>query len=236
MGCMMMMGCGGGMSAAFSPADLATLYRWYNNDLELADGADVDTWPDSSANNSDIVSGANTATFKATGGPNGEPCVSLDSSFSSFTGTVDSDLSVTVFVVLKKRTAPTASGATALAFSDNAAKFGTDTDYSTGYSWYATEAIGRVDLGGVATDWNIVAIRINSAASLDFYINGGTPISFNPWNELGATSWRLGGSGGGGADCDYAEVIWTNDAASQTDLNLIGNYLADKYALTWTDI
>lgn len=88
--------------------------------------------------------------------------------------------------------------------------------------------------GTLNTNPMILARTYNGASSVTGYIDGGTGVSQTA-AAVTATSNTLMGSSFG-TDGLYAEVIVYNSALSTTDMNRVGQYLATKWGITWTNI
>ena len=138
----------------------------------------------------------------------------------------------TIFIVLVKRSAP--SGTNHSPFGIGSAQtsqvFTNSGSSATAYCYYSTQAAGVQVLGGTAATWGIMVLRVNSAASLDFYQSGGTPTNFNPSDGITtATSYNYGFNGvGSHGDFDIGEAIAYDSALSAADMNLIGDWLGTK--------
>ena len=106
------------------------------------------------------------------------------------------------------------------------------------------------------TAWTTVAITYdNSTKTLKSYLGGNTYTSSNGSYTQDAVSYKSGNKllflngqsssdytsppatiGSIGTDTGIAEVVVTSDLKSNSDINGIAGYLANKYGLTWTNI
>lgn len=100
--------------------------------------------------------------------------------------------------------------------------------YGGTYRAYAG-ADGEVDTG-LSTVNGVVATRYNGSSS-DVWVNGGTPYTGKVGTH-GLTGLKIGSTGA----ATIGAILVINASQSTADLNTVGNYLADKFGFTWTDI
>jgi hypothetical protein len=147
---------------------------------------------------------------------------------------ITADASQTIFIVTKKITV---AGATAKAafFITSTARILSDSDIFPNYH-YSTLATA---INGTVTDWNIIALKYVSAASLLVYTNGGAAVSLDPNDSYAtATALFLGGSSTGTnpSDNDYGRVLVYSAALADADLNTIFTGLGTLWGITVTPV
>lgn len=231
-------------TAPFDPSTVTGLTVWYKADGTLwqnsarstpatADGDPVGAWDDASA-------GANHAT-QATAGSrpvlktnqlNGRPSIRFDGVDDRLVkASVLAAQPVTILAVVKNPAFAGASenfigsAAGASAFTSTAGKAGV----FGGSSLIGATTVPTATAFIFAGYWN--------GASSKLYLNGGAA---DASGAAGATAFNgivLGdyaAAGGGPFSGDLFEVLGWPSALSLTDLNNVGNYLASRWALTWT--
>jgi hypothetical protein len=101
------------------------------------------------------------------------------------------------------------------------------------WSWRDNSVGAEVNFGGTPTSWSCLSLRLNSAASMDGYLNGGSATNFDPNDDVDdGTAFAVGARGDGTQkfwNGDVAEVLVYNSALSGTDLDKVRGYLSDKY-------
>lgn len=212
------------------PADLTTpapAFWLAADDIEgFADDAVLPYWTDSSSHYRDAVTDVGSEPTYKTNILNGNPVVRFASDGSGY-------------VYSEGWTTPGASTLFLVAKTGDGS-FGSVEDWADGRpALILQDGVGQVQLAGTSTitapettfdtTWHIVAGVANGASSA-IYVDGASVATGN----IGATA--IGGGIGLFGTGDTAEAIVFQGALSTADLNLVGNYLADKYALTWTDI
>jgi hypothetical protein len=222
-------------AAAFSPSQLATLDFWYDaTRIEgLADDGEVSTWADLSANADNLTAGAAPAVYK-TGILNGLPVVRFVPSDELNATTITARTAQTMYLVITKRTAPgtdTTQGVRRNA--STAARLGASSIFNaTNWYWAHNEAASNVNTGITANAWHIIVLNVASAASMTIRAEGGAATaSFDPLDAVTTgTAVRLGGAN---ADFDIAEIIGVGVSHTTTEMDTVGEYLADKWGFTW---
>lgn len=232
-----------GCKAWWSFDDISLLYE----DVAGTNQVDVDgdfiffAW-DRSGNSRHLNGDVNAPAYK-TGILNGLSVARFDGANDYlFANTVFSgDTSWTIFIVAKKRGAIVATQQHLFSGSNVKMGFFTATGSlsSTGYNYYANQAVNEVVIGGTPADTNIICARIASASSMTVRLNGGSPVAtFDPDDVITgstefflATNWDFSENG----DYDIGEVVLYDTALSDADLDLVGNYL-ERWGATWADL
>lgn len=232
-------------SSSFAPSDLAGLALWLKADaLSLSDGDPVASWTD--------ASGAGVTPTQATAGNkptwkasivNSKPIVRFDGSDDRMTfpsNPLSGASAGTLLIVHKIDTDPPGGSVAACPVG----KWGSSASedhwpYTDGniYSGWGSNA--RKTVGNPAA--TMVAFRIyavvSASADFRFYIDGGSALFSTGTNTVGwagtAPTLGMNSDFGNFFDGDIAEVIAYSSALSLTNLNLVANYLATKYGLTW---
>jgi hypothetical protein len=250
----------------FTPADLPGLTGWFRgSNIGVSDGASVSTWSDESGNENDAnqVTSVNQPVFRAIGGANSLPCVefnkSVDNQYltiagiaptfagspSNFTFFVvsaltDLDLDNFNYTILSATRNTSNTVHEQFTVSDTPEYVYRESDDAPGGHGGAISS--AADL--VANTFEIFTVETDPT-SATFYRGGVSVGSF-------------GGRGGGGgrvyspnqvsigadrrfgvqdgANAKVSEIIIYDSPLSSTDLNKVGNYLATKYGLPWTNI
>jgi hypothetical protein len=226
----------GGAAAPFTPIDptsIAGLQTWLKADAigGLADGDPVTTWEDSHTSNNDATQ--STAAAKPTyqtGEQNGLAVVRFDGTDDVMTvsGITNNDAARTIFVVAKQAANTANKILWSLATTDAMV-------YNNGAGAWRYADTPQVNFGGTTTNWSVVCVRYNSAASADAFIDTGTATNFDPNDafqsgtgqtlKLGSTSgiWFWNG--------DMAEILVYDSALSEGDRGDVRDYLRDKWGL-----
>jgi hypothetical protein len=193
-----------------------------------SDGDAISQWDDSSGNGRHAT--ANLQPTYKTNILNGRPVVRFDGSdWLTVNEIVANDLTRTMFVVVKAG----GSNQAAWAWGETFAAGALLTDAST-TNWRLARHDGSwISIGGPYTDYNIITTRWNSASSLDAYVNGGSPTSFDPADQYATTNspLRIGERSAEHLNGDIAEVLIYDTALSDTDLTIVHTYLKNKYGM-----
>jgi hypothetical protein len=189
-------------------------WGWWKADaISAADGDPLTQWDDSTGNARHLTGGSPSY---QTAELNGLPVVRFDGTDDNFSVAVSADASRTVFVVAKQ-TADAASKAVVGWPNNNNAVLGRGATAT----WCYPGQLGEQSLGGTPTNWTIVTLRFNDAASLDGYLDGGSATNFDPADAYStATNMRVGARGDGTQrfwNGDVAEVVVYDTALSDTD-------------------
>jgi len=218
-----------GAPALSSPADIAGLKGWYKADaIAQANGSDVATWPDSSAQANNLTDGSGLNPTLQTNVQNGKPVVRFNGTNDRIADT-GTDLGITqpnTVVIVGNQTSKATSGR----FIDTG---GTGRQIvgcnaSGLFSIFASSSVtGAVDRSGAFHSFTGV---FNGASSVG-YVDGVQEFSGNPGsNGLGfivlgfdqGTTFLTG---------DLAEICIYQGALSPSNIQLLHNYLAFRWNL-----
>ncbi len=228
----LLLGAGRDVGAKFLPTDIPDIELWLAADkiTGLADAADVVTWLDASGQGNDVtqITEANRPIWKVDI-LNGLAVVRFDGTDQTLDGTLDGVQPYVNFAVFKSN-------------GGNEYVIDTDTTGNVGVMRsFDSDTVGLYSGGALdvdvaaTTNYNIVMGLYDGASSR--IIANGTVATGNP----GATTRsniQVSGWGGGGffLNGDIAELGQISGIPSDGVINLLGNYLASRYALSWTDI
>lgn len=234
-------------ASAWEPTDIAGCRLWLKaDDLGLADDDLVSSWTDSGPNGyTPTASGVNRPTYK-TGIQNGLPIVRFDGgsdqmAFPSTAATMmGSSAAGTFFAVLKNDIdTGTARGAPFGHWGSNASS--DHLPFSDGNIYSGLGSTARKNCGNPSS--TLIAWRphcvITAASNFRYYIEGGTAFFSTGTNTVGwSTSAPSMGKSVGSYwfDGDLGEAIVYDTALSAADLNIVGDYLASKWAVTWNSV
>ena len=155
----------------------------------------------------------------------------------------------TLFVVFRKMSAIDSNSRTIVGWS-NASHSQRISTYATstvisgsggpGYGFYATEAVVPVSYSGDPTQWTIMCIQHTDAAHMTVRLNGGGPaMSCDPFDTITIGTLLMIAANNSGAgtflDAQIAEIRRYSSALSLPQLDVVGDELAAKFALTWND-
>lgn len=219
----------------FSPADVSGLIGWWKADaLNLADGAAVSSWTDSSSQNNPLAqaTGGSQPTFQ-TNQLNGKPIVRFNGSkFMSSSSAIGANTAMTWFIVAKS------TGYTSV---NRVCGIGAQVsifNFNPNWSYYSNEGAGVVGFGAASTSWHIVTINFASLSSASAFVDGGSAVAtWDPFDFNINTSFNMGCEDNGGTNAfigDVAEAIFYNVAISGANQTLVQNYLGTKYGITVT--
>lgn len=228
---------------SFSPSDIDGLQLWFDASdtatITKSSGL-VSQWNDKS-NNGYSVSGATNKPAYALTSLNGIGVISFDglndkllrsgvpmSSFFSGTGT-------TVFIIKK--------------FNSGVVEFAIGDTVSNTTNRISFEGGNRADLPNDTTSkliststtgsWKIFTVN-RSTSEVVLYYDGVEKVRASNSNTLSSAtvqiSMGVANNGFNFGNVDIAEIIIYNKTLSSLEMNMIGDYLASKWSLTWTDI
>lgn len=236
----------GGDTGAFSPGDLASLQAWYKETGLVLEATDIIGWNDSSGNAKNLVpldarpqlqanflNGFDVVQFTTAAGSVGNPL--------NFGSAIMAGTAATLFIVGYKDSSWGEAGfyttrATGQAnhhpFSDNNVY---DANFSTARKSCGAQVVT------ISNNWRIFCIQ-SETGNYRMYIDGQTQHT-TATNTFALGSDLIIGVGDyDGINQTYAlagyvaEVILFNEVLSTTNVNNNGNYLADRFNLTWANV
>lgn len=236
---------GGGNSGAvvppFSPLDISGLALWLDasdtspSNIQQTSGS-VNQWNDKSGNGNHATQGTG-VNQPITGTRTINSLNVLD-----FDGSND-------FLDIKSGIYNISNGDNTLlcvCFSDNTAvnqAIFRETNYRFSYLASGTQLLfqnGAGSLTTVGSAGSIASPRIltarRSGTDLNINLDSGISSTGTGATSASVTQLRLGTAGFDFWNGVFAEVIFYNSSLSATDLNKVGNYLAAKWGITWTNI
>lgn len=202
----------------------------------VADNDPIGSWEDASGVGNHAVSSLTARPLLKLGILNGIAVARFDGVNDILTAPLAATETQTHVLVLKTA-APTAAYKTNMALVGTAQLY-TNSVTGTGYNYYHNQASAEVAGTGTPANWNIVSLTYTSLAAANLRVGGGAGTAFDPSNAWAtATSVTLGANvtPNQWASMDCAENLRFGSALSLADLNSVGQYLASKYALTWTE-
>ena len=237
---------------AFSPSDISGLVAWYDADdlgtiTSSGSPAKVSAWGDKSSSNWDLAQATGTAQpSTAVNTQNGRNVLTFDGGdVMSWTGTGPSVSTLTVFIVCRESTQVAYAGTVGLmpAAGDDYSRLdgismdtGVAADIvagryltfssvgSTNISPWSVYA-GRFSSGGLVESFNSAGAGGTGTFSASYTASSGILVGGRYLSGAIAASNRLQG--------DVAEIIVYNSTLSDDDMDRVGSYLANRWALDW---
>lgn len=110
--------------------------------------------------------------------------------------------------------------------------------FNDGNVYYGFGSSVRKSVGNVAAALSTARVYAVVTASADWrmYVNGTSVHSTGTNTVDWGANPRLGNGAGAELKGDMAEALIYDSVLDATDMNLVGNYLAAKWGLDWTDI
>jgi hypothetical protein len=220
----------------FSPDDIEGLLLWLKADAieGLSDDEAVATWEDSSSSDNDFTQGTaeNRPVYK-TNILNSKPIVRCSGENKYLTcATISDTQPFTLWFVMDMTNDANDGG---VFFYDEAiTDMATDSAGAPNTAWIM-DAGDSHHFGLTAGGFHIIAAVFDGASSVGYDDGTGTAGA-----NTGTNAWLIGDTSLGNkfstAPRDIAEVLFYNSALSTADLNNVGDYLADKYNLTWNPV
>ena len=238
-----LLGLYAGEEPTFSPEDISGLQLWFDasDTATITESSGlVSQWDDKSTNAFHVREATNKPTYGSTS-LNGVGVISFDgsndkllrsgvpmSSFFSGTGT-------TVFIIKK--------------FNSGVVEFAIGNTAGSTTNRLSFEGGNRADLPNDTTSkliststtgaWKIFTVN-RSTSDVVLYYDGVEKVRASNSNTLSSEtvqiSMGVGTNGFNFGNVDIAEIIIYNKTLSSLEMNMIGDYLASKWSLTWTDI
>ncbi len=215
------------------PDSVSDLVAWYDAAQGITlNGLNVSAWAVRSGTAGDLVqaTAADQPFYDTTGAT---PKLTFDGSDDSLLTTFGASISqpYTHFIVMQETTTSPGAIIDAPDFTDRAFFRSNNTNYQIGS--------GSNGFGGTPdTDFKIALVEYNTT-SLLFFDGGSSIISTGTGtNDLAGIILAGAASAGGSDNNDVSiyEVVTYDKALTTAEKNRIGNYLADKHGITWTDI
>ncbi len=221
----------------FNPSDVANLICWYDAALGITlNGPDVSGWADQSGNGNDLAQAtpANQPLFVAGSPP-----------FVRFNGSTD-------FIETMAFASPLVQPNTIIIVYSLPSIIQNGLFYAGiavpnrnqiqpsggGTGYFAGGFTSTAETPGPINTLRLNMTVFNVAASKSFY-EGGTNTMTGSVGSQTLTGFNFGALPGGGsnfANIDVREALVYDSEVTDTEKNLIGNYEANKFGLTWTDI
>jgi len=226
-------------AAAFSPTDISDLICWFDAGAGITlNSGNVSDWEDQSGNANDLAQ--STATdqplYTATNADlNNMPSVDFDgvTEFMETAGFAGGDLSQpnTLFFAGKRNDSTASRYVYDGLTSSKRHAFYTLSNNATHFA--------GVNLSGstYGTGAHVFGSQWNSGSSKIFK-DGGTADASGDNGSFALAGLTVGAKFDHTSELDFdlAELILYDKLLSDTEMNDVGNYLADKYGTTWTDI
>lgn len=227
----------------FSPTDLTTLTAWFRGDLGVTlNGSDVSDWADQSGLFSDFAqsTASQQPLFNSSNSNfNNRPTLDFDrTTFENMqTGTVTAiSHPFTIFIVVKW-----ASFGGVPDFIHDGTQAANRVQFLTTGGNQKRIAAGTTGITGTAFDTNthVYLLEFNSTTSAIYVDGGATDASGDIGDTDALVSFTIAGDRLGNQNngsISIAELVVTSDLPSVSDRNLTGNYMANRYGTTWTNI
>jgi len=228
----------GGSAPAFVPTDISDLQGWWDAEFKELNGGDVSKLIDQSGNGNDLLQtiAADQPIWNATDANFG------NKASMTFDGTTElmelaafaaGDLSQpnTIFVVGKF---DTEAHGNILMSGMQAFRRHEFSQISNNSHMYAGASISA---SGYDSTPRVHAGRFNSTSS-DYFWDGGTAIATGDVSTQDLRGYVMSGSNtaGTGKPSTQCAALVYNKLLSNSEMNQVGNFFGDRFALTWTDI
>ena len=221
-----------GLVAWYDFSDPTTLFTDAGTTPVSADGDAIYQANDKSGNGNHLVQATalNRPLYKVNIA-NGQSVARFASPVHSMAGTVGALASFTTFLVFRVTTAITTQERRYWAL-DGASILASDTDVGAETVWYANQAAVHEAIPGAMTSWHIRVLRVNSAASMDVFYNGGGPTNLDPYNNVTTAAGRTLGYALADGTMDFGCEMDFNAALSLPDIQQVNRYLGNKWGVT----
>lgn len=234
--------------APWSPTMITGLQAWFNADAitGLVDSDPLTTWNDTSGNGNHATQG--TAGFKPlykTNVVNTKPAIRFDGTDDVLTTTASLSYGTTMTaLVVSRSTGGTYTDGQGLLNSDDGGTRIFQLRYGTSSSmWAFSFASGGAaldDTSATVTDWNVIS-HVRRTTNTEVYVNGDSAAAtaVSGTQNTGSIALNVGvtfSTSIGFLTGDIAEILLYNSELSVENHDLVGEYLADKYGLTWGGI
>lgn len=165
---------------------------------------------------------------------NGMPVARMDGIDDVMSTAVGTSTLRTLYVVMRKRSAPLGVAPLYAAGFNSTSAFAVDsntTPLSGGFGWRGSGTSTMVALGGDCQNWSLGCIVVASAAAAAAYINNGTASSFDPANSVTTQTNLQVGIAGVFADVDVAAILLYHAAHDDTTRQAIQTILGAKFGI-----
>ena len=227
-------GFGGGAAPAWSPTDLASLYEWWDTTQDVTSASNkVSAWTGQGDDTITLAQGS--ASKQPTTGittMNGVNVITTDEfNDSLITGSLTLPNSATIFITMNTNAddsyVPICDGLTTgrFAFIAQISSSTTTLSANSGTPTYRKNGVAQTfaNRGAAYTAFNTGDnILVIESANL------------SAWGTLQIGEYYQ--STGLLSNLDYGDIIVLDNTATTADKNNVGNYLADKFGMTWTTI
>lgn len=238
----------------WSPLALG-LFAWFDADhaasFTFSSGSVVSQWADRSGNGHHVSQATGSSQPSRNATINGVSAVAFDGTDDALVATVTSGPAAYTVLAVTNRTSDAAGDDVVVSFraNGNGTPILAQLNVAPADNRYRT--LDHRNDGGTLTRlqqavaWGTgisLMVGRKNGATMQMWNGGGTAIATTSSASTGSvTVDRLGvGNEPTGLGAPWAgtigEIILCNSAISDTDLNTAGQYLADKWGLTWTDI
>lgn len=242
---------------SFTPTDISGLKAWYDFSVAAsnlwqnsarttpisADGQGIQGVTDKSGQGKHlVVTTSSQAPQYKTAIINGKSIARFDGSSDVMysTATLSAMSTWTLFIAAKKRSAPVSSSQYLFSGADGATIETVSGTSTTGLVWDWDDISASRNLGGTATNTNIIVVRVAGTGTnqMNIRLNGGAGLTFSPDGVVAsALLMNFGASADQSfsfGDYDLGESFIYDTALSLANINLAGPYLATKWGTTWT--
>lgn len=232
----------------FDPTLLSGLVVWWDADNGVSsDGEGVTSWLDQSANSNDAANVVNTTkpVFNPTG-INGNPSLTFDGANTRLDApsstSLNFDSSFTVYILNKVTDLD--GFRTMFAKTTNAFRF--LYNQSDGRAFSIVSSSQRLSTNGTAVDLeHILEIhyQLTVGGAINFTSNG-TPLGAAATSAISTITrdtqpfiiGQFGTPDSQVFEGEIGQIVIYNRLLTTPERNIVGNYLADRYGLTWTEI
>lgn len=213
-------------------AGITWVWRFESDQITgLSDGDPISTWPDISGNSRNATGSGATRPIYKTSILNGQPV-------ARFSGAADSRMVTSAITAISQPTTIFVVGShTASSFSQLFDGIATSNRHALFASTSDMEMFaGASSMGGAksAGTVRIIQCRFNTTTS-GIRVGGGTLVGSGNAGTQTLTGLTIGNRFAStfAAAGDIAALLVSNSDMSLANINLVGNYLAAKYGLTW---
>lgn len=234
---------GGGGDDDFSPSDISNLVAWWDAGVGITlNGGDVSDWADQSTEGNDLAQATASLQplFIASDSTlNNQPSVQFDGTTSEELATAFANATTQpYFSVVVLRVIDNAGSGAHLIWGDSTSLSPYTATITTDFLWSGGGTLIRPT--APTTPYStILSARYNAATGEGWAlgVSQGTTSTFGSL-VIDTLGIQIGNDNTGNRELNgnIAEMLFYDKDLSTSEHNDLGNYLADKYGLTWTDI